>query len=77
MPTRRDHWLDEDEYPSEEDEAEFGDYSKRDSDPLTIGYVGRRTPRRITPLRVILAIVAVIFILSVFLPPLLSIFRSW
>jgi len=36
----RDDWIDEDEYPNDEDVDAFGDYSPPDDHPLTVGYVG-------------------------------------
>lgn len=56
-------WLDENEFPSDEDIAEFGDNAPPDDDPLTIGYVeGYHQPfwtvRRIISLMIVLIIVA-------------------
>jgi len=73
--SRRDDWIDDDEYPDASDIERFGDYSPTDYDPLTIGRVGRRRAPVWTRSRIIIAIGALL-LLIVFvvaeLAPLLS-----
>lgn len=74
MP-RRDDWIDDDEYPDDRDVEDFGETSPYDDDPLTIGYPGRKRRAFWTPLRIIIAIVAVVLLLGFLLiriAPLLS-----
>ena len=40
---RRDDWLDDDEYPSDDDVEHFGEDSPLDYDPLSIGYFGEKS----------------------------------
>ena len=61
-----DVWFNENEYPDDEDIAEFGDDAPMDYDPLTIGYLGDARPRFWTAGRIALLIV-VLFLLSALL----------
>ena len=54
---RRDDWIDEDEYPDEDDIEAFGEESPPDDHPLTIGYVGSSRPRFWTKGRIALVVV--------------------
>lgn len=67
---RRDDWLDNDEYPDDDDIEAFGDDSPRDYDPLTIG----RLPRAQTPFwtrgRIIIALVALLLLLALLIEDL-------
>ncbi len=69
-PARRDDWIDEDEYPDDEDVEDFGDDSPPDNHPLTIGYVGARPPFWTVGRLVLLVIVAIILV-ALLLPLLL------
>ncbi|HEX2621067.1 MAG TPA: hypothetical protein VHL11_12990 [Phototrophicaceae bacterium] len=68
MPTRRDDWIDEDEYPDDRDLETFGDDSPGDYDPLTIGYTGGRQGIFWTPTRIILSVIAALVIAALLLP---------
>lgn len=76
MPPRRDNWIDEDEYPDDKDIDAFGDYSEYDDDPRTIGYVGHQREGFWTKGRIFLLIIVAILVISMVLPPLLSISRQ-
>lgn len=77
MPTRRDDWIDDDEYPDDRDVEELGDDSPFDDDPLTIGYAGRRAARRSfwTPARLVLLVIVLILVAALVLPLLLPVMR--
>lgn len=68
---RRDDWIDDDEYPDDDDIEAFGEDSPSDNHPLTIGYVGSSLPPFWTIGRVVLLIVGLLLI-SALLLPLLS-----
>lgn len=78
MPYKRhdDDWLDEEDYPSERDIEELGDYSPSDNDPLTIGYVGDQNRRRgfWTKRRLYLLAVALLIVGVLLLPYVLRFF---
>ncbi len=74
MPTRRDDWIDDDEYPDDRDVEELGEESPPDVDPLTIGYVGRR-PAFWTPTRLVLLVIILIAVAALVLPRLLPLIR--
>lgn len=57
-----DVWFNENEYPDEEDIAEFGDDAPVDYDPLTIGYLGDARPRFWTTGRIGLLIVVLLLL---------------
>lgn len=67
-------WLDDNEYPSEKDIDELGEDSPIDYDPLTMGYIGRgQTNKQFwTPKNIIIAVVVLLIISALFLPPLLQ-----
>lgn len=69
-----DAWLDDKEYPDEQDIAEFGDDAPPDYDPLTIGYVGDSRPAFWTRRRMMLLVVSLIMIATLLMPFL---FRSF
>ena len=73
MPTRRDDWIDDDEYPDDRDVEELGDDSPFDDDPLTIGYAGRRSFW--TPVRLALLVIVLILVAALVLPMLLPLVR--
>ena len=68
---RRDDWLDDDEYPSDDDVEHFGEDSPLDYDPLSIGYYGER-PSFWTRSRIIVAVIAALLLFILFILPLLS-----
>ena len=72
---RRDDWIDDDEYPDDDDVEAFGEDSPPDNDPLTIGYVGRSRPSFWTQGRIILLIVSLVLITALLLPLLLQLLR--
>ena len=71
MSKRRGDWIDEDEYPDEDDIDRFGDDSPGDYDPRTIGHArGIREPFWTWP-RIALAVVVIILLVA-FIVPYLS-----
>lgn len=68
-----DVWFNENEYPDDEDIAEFGDDASVDYDPLTIGYLGDVRPRFWTAGRIALLTV-VLLLLGALLLSLLRLF---
>ncbi len=67
--SRRDDWIDDDEYPSDRDIERFGDDSPFDDDELTLGRVRRRASYKpVTPgwdrRRVIFTVIVVLLVLS-------------
>ncbi len=74
MPQRAE-WLDDDEYPSEDDMEEFGDYSPRDDHPLTIGNLGYNQPPTWTPRRLLLAAIALLIVAAMLLPVIAPLLR--
>lgn len=72
---RGDDWLDDHEYPDEDDIEAFGDDSPADNDPLTIGYVGETRPSFWTTGRIIFLIVGLLLIGALLLPLLLQLPR--
>jgi hypothetical protein len=70
-PMRRDDWIDDDEYPSDEDVEAFGEDSPLDNDPRSIGYVGDLRPGFWTPTRIGILVVVLILMGVLLLPPLL------
>lgn len=57
-----DVWFNENEYPDDEDIAEFGDDAPVDYDPLTMGYLGDEPPRFWTAGRIALLIVVLLLL---------------
>jgi hypothetical protein len=75
-PSRRDDWIDDDEYPDEKDIADLGDESPYDNDPSTIGWVkGYHQQRFWTPARIALAVIVVLIVASLVLPMVLPVLR--
>ncbi|MDZ4770150.1 MAG: hypothetical protein SGJ24_13555 [Chloroflexota bacterium] len=70
MPTRRDDWIDEDEYPDDADVEQFGESSPPDNDPLTIGTVGSIRPPFWTRGRIALLVIGLIIVAALVLPAL-------
>ena len=68
---RDDDWLDDDEYPSDSDVERFGEDSPLDYDPLSIGYYGERSSFW-TRARIIVAVIAALLLVVLFILPLLS-----
>jgi hypothetical protein len=66
--TRRDDWIDEDEYPDERDVEEFGEDSESDNDPFTIGYVGSQRLSFWTTGRIVMLVIALLIIAALILP---------
>jgi hypothetical protein len=73
---RRDDWIDDDEYPDEDDIEAFGEDSPPDNHPLTIGYVGNSRPSFWTKGRIILLITGLVLIGAFVLPLLLPLLTS-
>jgi uncharacterized membrane protein YkvA (DUF1232 family) len=71
--SRRD-WIDEDEYPDDNDIERFGEYSPTDYDPLTIGRAGRKHEPFWTRTRIILAIIVFVLLLSFAVSDILPLF---
>lgn len=73
MPTRsrRDDWLDEDEYPDDRDVDDLGDDSPYDNDPLSIGRVPGLHPPFWTRTRLLVALLLGLMLLVFVLPRLL------
>ncbi len=69
--SRRDNWIDDDEYPDDSDIDRFGEYSPTDYDPLTIGRVGRQRGPFWTRTRIILAVIVVTLLVSLLIPEIL------
>ncbi len=61
---RRDDWIDDDEYPDDKDIDDFGEDSPIDYDRLTMGRVGKLRDPFWTRNRIILALIALILLLS-------------
>jgi hypothetical protein len=74
-PRRRDHWIDDDEYPDDQDVEDFGDDSPVDYDPRTIGYLGKRRPGFWTPRRVLLLAVVLLIVAALLLPQVVALLR--
>ena len=72
---RRDDWIDEDEYPDEDDIEAFGEESPPDDHPLTIGYVGGSRPHFWTKGRIALVVVGLVLISALLLPALFQLLR--
>ena len=70
-----DDWINDDEYPDEDDIEAFGEDSPPDDDPLTIGYVGDFRPGFWTRGRIVLLIVGFILIGALLLPLLSQLLR--
>ncbi|MDQ7027643.1 MAG: hypothetical protein Q9P44_19030 [Anaerolineae bacterium] len=71
---RYDDWIDDDEYPDDEDIEAFGYDSPPDNDPLTIGYVDDSRPAFWTTRRIVLLIVILIIFGALLFPSLLRLF---
>mgnify|MGYP001058902874 CR=1 FL=1 len=71
---RRDDWIDESEYPDDDDIAAFGDDSPFDDDPLTIGYVDSKQSQFWTTQRIVAFVVALILLAALVLPALVRFF---
>ena len=71
----RDDWIDDDEYPDEDDIEAFGDDSPPDNHPLTIGHVGGSRPGFWTKGRIALLVVVLLLIGALLLPSLLQSLR--
>jgi hypothetical protein len=71
---RRDDWIDDDEYPDDQDVKDFGETSPPDKDPLTIGYMGKR-PSFWTRVRVILLVIVLLLIAALLLPEISGLLR--
>lgn len=69
---RYDDWLDESEYPDDDDIAAFGDDSPVDNDPRTIGYVDGVQQPFWTAGRVIVAVMVALLVAALILPFLLG-----
>ncbi len=70
---RGDNWIEDNEYPDEDDIEAFGEDSPPDNNPLTIGYIGnsRRgfwTKERIVLLGVGLILISALLLLLIQLP---------
>jgi len=61
---RRDDWIDDDEYPDDKDIDDFGEDSPIDYDRRTMGRVGKLRDPFWTRNRIILALIALILLLS-------------
>lgn len=70
---RRDDWIDDDDYPTDDDVAEFGYDSPSDDHPLTIGYVGKRPPFW-TRGRIVLLVVVLVLLASLLLEEVIGLF---
>ena len=70
-----DDWINDDEYPDEDDIEAFGEDSPPDDDPLTIGYVGDTRPGFWTRGRIVLLVVGLILIGALLLPLLSQLLR--
>jgi len=73
--SRRDDWIDDDEYPDDSDVERFGEYSPTDYDPLTMGRIGRTRGPFWTRTRIILAIVVLLLLLALLIPEILPLFN--
>lgn len=71
---RRDDWIDDDEYPDDEDVEDFGENSPSDYDPLTIGYYGKR-PSFWSPKRIAILVFVIILLAALLLPTILPLLR--
>lgn len=71
---RRDNWIDDDEYPDDDDVEEFGETSPPDFDPLTVGFVGNR-PSFWSSKRLALLVIVIIVLAAVLLPTILPLLR--
>ncbi|MBK8027079.1 MAG: hypothetical protein IPK19_38260 [Chloroflexi bacterium] len=74
-PPRRDDWIDDDEYPDDDDVEAFGEDSPLDDDRLTIGYVGDRRPQFWTLGRVILLLIVLTIVAALVLPSVIAALR--
>jgi len=61
---RRDDWIDDDEYPDDKDIDDFGEDSPVDTHRRTMGRVGKLRDPFWTRKRIILALIALILLLS-------------
>lgn len=66
-------WIDDDEYPSDEDIERYGEASPVDYDPLTVGYLGDSRANFWTPRRIFVLVVALLMIAALVLPSLLNV----
>jgi hypothetical protein len=71
---RRDDWIDDSEYPDEDDIAAFGEDSPPDNDPLTIGYIGDRRPPFWTPAKIGIVVIVVLMLTFLLLPQVVQLF---
>jgi hypothetical protein len=70
--SRRDDWIDEDEYPDERDRRDFSDDGRADYDPLTIGTIkGVNTGMKSWSRRRIIIAVCALILLIVLLVPII------
>lgn len=72
---RQDDWLDESEYPDDDDVAAFGEDSPWDDDPLTIGYVGESNSGFWTAGRVVALVIVLVIVAALVVPLLLFLLR--
>ncbi len=72
---RLDDWIDEDEYPDDEDVEDFGEQSPFDYDPLSVGKFGGNNPHFWTRGRIALAVVVLLIVAALLLPSLLTLAR--
>ena len=70
-----DDWIDDDEYPDEDDIEAFGEDSPPDNHPLTIGYVDDSRPGFWTRGRIALLVVGLVLISALLLPLLSQLLR--
>jgi hypothetical protein len=73
--SRRDDWIDEDEYPDDRDIDRFGEYSPSDYDPLTVGRISRQRAPFWTRTRIVLAVIVVILLVSLLIVEILPLFN--
>lgn len=69
-----DDWIDDNEYPDDDDIEAFGYDSAPDNDPLTIGYVGGEQPSFWTGRRALVLVVVVVLVGALLVPALLRLF---
>lgn len=73
---RRTDWIDDDEYPDERDEDEFGEDSRLDYDRRSIGRVKGVNDKPLwTPGRIVIAVILIILLLALLLPEILPLLR--
>ncbi len=63
--SRRDDWIDDDEYPDDADVERYGEDSPGDYDPLTMGRMGRRRAPFWTRTRIVMAVIVIVLVVSI------------